>query len=472
LAGAAGAKLIHVLTGLALALVLVSGGVGMASISSHSNPPNQPAARAAAANLDVSDPQVDEKTQLRDSDGRPLPEGAIRRIGSRKFRIEGRSDFILPTPDGKQALIHPHPAISGGAAHGLMLLDLETGLSVRTFEQSHRVAKCGSLEAIRPTVFSADGKKLYALAWAKSEKDGDGFAQWANADNPCKRVVLVWDVATGKLKDEWDLPPGDQYGSSLVGLNVSLDGKRLYVSGSVRMRVNPDRHIRGKALQTWDDAGHPAGFSAGGKELITFRRGAEITALDPETGKPARTFKLDGYIASVALSEDGKTVAAVGIAGEGDKQSCEIRLWETATGKEIRALTADPKTVGFNGRLVFAADGKVLYLAAASGRVLRGDLSKGKALPDWPVHNGMIADLFLRPGKNEIVSSGAWDGAIRCLDAATGESLSKTDAYVGQVAVARMPEGNGIVLVDENGRLETWDLTTGKVTKTLQTPGR
>jgi WD40 repeat protein len=250
------------------------------------------------------------------------------------------------------------------------------------------------------------------------------------------------------------------------------------------MRVNPDRHIRGvpglhvldaatgKTLQTWDDAGHPAGFTAGGKESITFRRGAEITAHDPETGKPARTFKLDGYIASVALSEDGKTVAAVGIAGEGDKQSCEIGLWETATGKEIRALTADPKTVGHNGRLVFAADGKVLYLAAASGRVLRWDLSKGKALADWPVHNGMIADLFLRPNKNELVSSGAWDGAIRRWNAATGESLSKTDAYVGQVAVARMPDGKGMVLVDENGRLETWDLTTGKVTKTLQTPGR
>jgi WD40 repeat protein len=230
----------------------------------------------------------------------------------------------------------------------------------------------------------------------------------------------------------------------------------------------------GQKLQTWDGAGNPAGFTAGGKELVTFRKGAAITAHDPETGKAVRTFKLDGFVSSVALSADGKTVAAVGMAGHPDKTTtCEVKLWEAATGREIRRLTVDAKAVrNGSGRLVFAADGKTLYLGTGSGRILRWDLSGGRALPDWPAHSGMVADLFLRPGKNELVSAGAWDGAVRRWDAATGKALSKTDAYVGEVAVARSPDGKGIVAVDAVGRLDVWDVTTGRVTKTLPTPGR
>src|SRR5438309_4015583 len=83
--------------------------------------------------------------------------------------------------------------------------------------------------------------KLYALGWHKSETDGNGFAQWASFDNPCKRVLLVWDVATGKRTAEWELttatgsfwrgiiPALDRERSSLLGVNVSPDGKRLFV---------------------------------------------------------------------------------------------------------------------------------------------------------------------------------------------------------------------------------------------------
>jgi WD40 repeat protein len=415
-----------------------------------------------------------------------LPAGAVRRLGSRRYRIEGRNDFILPTPDGKYILVHPHPSLSSYAAQGLMLVDAETGLRLRSFEDSRRVAKCQSMEAIRPAAFSPDGKTLYALGWHTSEKDGNGFAQWANFDNPCKRVLLVWDVATGKRTAEWDLPPGNLLGPppSFIGINVSPDGKQVYVFGAIHMRAVPGQIVRGlpglhvldsatgKKLQTWEDAGYPAGTTAGGKELITFRREAEVAALDAQTGKPVRKFPLAGYIASVALSADGQTVAAVSISGEKDKRTCTIKLWESATGREVRQLTADPTTVGYGARLLFSADGRTLYLGTAAGRILRWDLSNGRTLPDWLAHVGRVADLFLRPGKSELVSSGYSDGGIRRWDASTGKCLSATDAYVGKIAVAQTPDGKGIVAVDEDGRLDVWDVTTGRITKTLRTPGR
>lgn len=485
LAGAGAALKLLPLT-LGLMLLLAGGGIGLAALSMRPVPNEQavPSLPQAAPRLDDQSAQAPEKAGRLDADGRPLPAGAIHRLGSRRFRIEGRSDFILPTPDGRYVLIHPQPSISGSPVHGLMLLDLDTGLRVRSFEEGRRVAKCQSLEAIRPAAFSPDGKKLYAFAWHKSEEATGKFYQWASFDNPCKRVLLVWNVATGKQTAEWDLPAGGLLGPSLLGVDVSPDGKRLYVYGAIRIGSLFNREVRGlpglhvldaatgKKLQTWDGAGCPVGTISGGKELITFRKGAEITAHDVQTGKPVRTFPLAGYIGSVALSADGKTIAAAGIAGETSKRTCEIKIWEAATGREFRRLTADVAVVGFGSRLLFSADGKTLYLGAKTGRILRWDVLSGRALPDWAAHNGAVADLFRRPGKNELVSAGRTDGAIHRWDAATGKALSTTNAYVGDIAVARTPDRKGIAVVDAAGRLDLWDAATGRITKTLQTPGR
>jgi WD40 repeat protein len=191
-----------------------------------------------------------------------------------------------------------------------------------------------------------------------------------------------------------------------------------------------------------------------------------------ETGKPVRTFPVQGTVPDVTVSPDGKTIAAVVVPKEkDDAMAGEITLWEAATGREVRRLTTGPKTIRYSSaQVVFAADGKTLYLAG-DGRIMRWDLSDGRALPDWPAHGGRIADLYFRPGKNELVSSGAWDGALRRWDAATGKALSTTDAYVGELAVARTLDGKGIVAVDAVGRLDLWDLKTGRITKTPQTPG-
>jgi RNA polymerase sigma factor (sigma-70 family) len=479
LAAGTGGNLLHVALG--LSLLVVGAGLGLAAFSAPSS--TEPPAAPAANDREVT-PR--EKSAALDGDGSPLPAGAVHRLGSRRFRVEGRSDFILPTPDGKHVLVHPWPSLSAYAAQGLMLLDADTGLRVRSFEDGRRVPKSqGYYEAIRPAAFSPDGKKLYALGWHKSEKDGNGFAQWASFDNPCRRVLLAWDVATGRLTHEWDLPPGNDHGASLLGVTASPDGKRLYVSGAVRMTVAPDRHIHGepglhvldaatgKLLQTWDGAGYPAAFAADGKEVITFRKGAAITAYDAETGKPVRTFPLDGWVSGVVLGPDGKALAAVAVTGLDSPTGCEIKLWEAATAREIRRLTADAKIMrSAPARLAFAADGKTLYLGTGSGRILRWNLSDGTALPDWPAHQGAVADLWLRPHKGELISAGAWDGALARWDAASGKCLSARGAYVGEIAVARAPGGQEVAAVDAAGRLDVWDVATGRVKKTLQAPGR
>ena len=135
----------------------------------------------------------------------------------------------------------------------------------------------------------------------------------------------------GPADGRMGLPTGGTLGASLLGVNLSPDGKRLYVYGAIRIgsifnknvRGVPGLHVldaaTGKKLHTWEGAGYPAGTTAHGKEVITFREGSEITAHDAQTGKPVRTFPLSGFVSSVVLSPDGKTIAAVGVTGHPDR---------------------------------------------------------------------------------------------------------------------------------------------------------
>jgi WD40 repeat protein len=68
----------------------------------------------------------------------------------------------------------------------------------------------------------------------------------------------------------------------------------------------------------------------------------------------------------VAFSPDGKTLASAG-----DDQT--IRLWETATGKEIRRLTGHQSGIS---SVAFSPDGKRLASACADGTLLVWDLSR------------------------------------------------------------------------------------------------
>ena len=82
----------------------------------------------------------------------------------------------------------------------------------------------------------------------------------------------------------------------------------------------------------------------------------------------------------------------------------------------------------------------------------------------------MIADLFFRPGKKELVSAGKYDGMLRRWDAATGKALSSTDAYAGRIEVALVPDGKELAIADATGRVDVWDVRTGRVTRTLRLP--
>src|SRR5262249_19606379 len=135
-----------------------------------------------------------------------------------------------------------------------------------------------------------------------------------------------------------------------------------------------------------------------------------IRLWDPARGKQIRRFqKLPGVGPQFALSPNGKTLAV--IAGEGNKLT-QVRLWEVATGKELRALVhPDPVRC-----LAFSPDSQVL--ASATGDSNKpGDIrlwqpATGKLIRSWKGHPGWIFAVAFAPDGKAVVSSGL-DNTIR-----------------------------------------------------------
>src|SRR5262249_32434644 len=122
-------------------------------------------------------------------------------------------------------------------------------------------------------------------------------------------------------------------------------------------------------------------FLPDGKTVLAWYLGDNRLHLwDVPTGRLLRTF--DGHNArvnSAAVSADGRFALSAG----GEKT---VRLWEVASGKEVRKLDA---SAGF-----FSPDGKQILAFGADKTARLWDVATGKEVCGLEGHNGEGAALF------------------------------------------------------------------------------
>jgi serine/threonine-protein kinase len=266
------------------------------------------------------------------------------------------------------------------------------------------------------------------------------------------QAVKVWDPATGK---ERSLP---HKGGWTTALGYVAGGKALAVSGpgavtlldsstgqertTVRGRgaVAPDGSVlvvagpTDQTLKLWDGA-----------------RDKEIGTL-PGHARP---------VTALAFSADGRLLASGGPDGE-------VKLWDLTTRKERHTL---PGLKGAVLVLAFSPDGKLL--AAASGQAVKlWDLHSGKERPALPdqVAGKLLTNLAFGPDGKTLYAWG-FQG-VRAWDVATEQARPLPQGQEGQTrALALAPDGQRLVTVAPDGRVQLWNPATGEKVHEVRIPG-
>jgi WD40 repeat protein len=459
---------------LVFGLGLAAAAAGALAHQGPAAPPPQAAPRPA--DRDPNPPRATEARPGRaDRSGDPLPDGAVTRLGTLRFRVPDEVVALAFAPDGRTV------AVCSRA--GLFLMDAVSGKRLRRLATLDYPVKAQHSVA----AFSPDGKRLASRG---SITEG----------NRSSGVVRVWDLDGGGQPRDYDADHAVWTGWSADGepLAVCLEatGLRLDELASGRSRRFACKDLRkpqssryvvctcapaGKALAVADEQGvvhvwdaatggerctvRPAGptipclaLSPDGQTLASASSSAEgggaAQLWDTTTGKTLHTVATGQQdLAAVAFAPDGKTLATAG--------GNDVRFWDVATGRE-QGRTQDRFT--YAPSIAFSPDGKALATAEQYSHTVHvWDVATGKRPPEPVGHRSRPHGTAFSPDGRRVATGGGLDGTIHVWDVQTGEALAhvhRQGEWVRDVAFSRDGRSLFSAWTDEN--LWVCDATTGE----------
>jgi WD40 repeat protein len=232
--------------------------------------------------------------------------------------------------------------------------------------------------------------------------------------------------------------------------------------GTVRLRHN-DRIL---CLALSPDGEWAASSGWGGN----FSLRHPIRLWDLATGREVRQFLVEGLhpAGSLAFSPDGRLLACL----DADRAST-IRIWDVATGKLVQKLGMyrepdEAESCLRSNGLAFSPDGRVL---AAGGRDATGqdaairlwEVATGRELHTWkdPERWCLVRTLAFSPDGARIAA--VFDREIRLLEVSTGKELRVFSGHEGWgTALHFSNDGKQLLSAAVDGTVRWWDCKSGK----------
>jgi WD40 repeat protein len=233
---------------------------------------------------------------------------------------------------------------------------------------------------------------------------------------------------------------------SKKGARVDRHGDPL--PASALMRMGTLRLRQGGAIDA-------LAVSPNGKLIASGGWNPVIRLWDAATGKEVRQLgNLGQGVDCLVFTPNGKTLVSAG-------RDETVRLWEVATGKEIHRL---PKggTVA-----ALSADGKLLATGGWDKTIHLWDVPSGRKLRSFPVPHRGISSLAFSPKGRLLVSGGAYDdGTIRLWDVASGKEVRQFAGKRSDVRILRFsPDGATLVSGGNSQAVQLWDVATGNAVR-------
>ena len=313
-------------------------------------------------------------------------------------------------------------AASTAAAVLAVLLYSALTTADRVSPQSYDRIFSGHKGSVNSVAFSPDGRtalsgsadetlKLWDLATGEEIRTFSGHKRSVNsvAFSPDGRKALSGSAdETLKL---WYVASGDEFSTFTRGFTGSVnsvafspDGHTALSGGNHIMLWNLatgwGRELSGGQWSAWV---YSVVFSPDGRTALSGSSDKTTKLWDLATGKEIRTFRGDnGWIDSVALSPDGRAA----LSGSSDKT---IKLWDLATGNVIRTFRGHTDAVT---SVALSPDGRTALSGSSDKTTKLWDLATGKEIWTFNGHTDAVTSVALSPDGRTALS-GSSDKTVR-----------------------------------------------------------
>ncbi len=387
----------------------------------------------------------------KDAFGDPLPIGAIARIGTLRYRLPAMRgpQGAIASPDGKL----------------LAALGIDNDIEIFALPAWKRrpvvLGRSNNPPQFQGLAFSADSKKLvscdiqqmqihlFDLDAAKSLKkislkgingmrepflilsrDEQTLACVCFSDGPkgATQQVFVWDLlAKDKVRTNINLPIDPNTGGR-PAVSVSADCR--WLAHSV-MNENPNRP--GQGLE------------------------ARLELWDLTTGKLARKIDIETPMPLIALSGDGKWLAA-------STGNALLRIYEASTGKELHNIRGRAAIQ----HLQFSPDSAALFVADYDGKIHRWNPASGERTATWKSPGRMVVSQLVFPPQGKMLALDLGLDAVHFWEVETGKLFSPKDLPADPINEVEFSPQGELFVATEGGMTAWWNPRTGAKLRDLK----